>query len=74
MNAPVDTLREIVAYASDAVIPKTDIVGITTHHEGQHHKRLEETVHLIQGQTVGELAQHEEGRLIDESQFEEKNI
>ena len=70
MNAPVRSLDKIVVYASDAVIPSTEIAGINTHHEGLYHKQLDETVRLIQGQTIGELSQHEDGRLIDESQFE----
>ena len=70
MNALPNTLNEIVAYASDAVIPESTIFEITAHHEGQDQKMLSEIAGHIQGQAAGELVRHENGKTLEESQFE----
>ena len=70
MNALPNTLNEIVAYASDAVIPEHAISEITSHHEALDQKILGEIAGSVQGQAVGELARHENGKTLEESQFE----
>jgi hypothetical protein len=70
MNAHPNTLSEIVEYSSDAVIPDNAISEITAHHESLHHQVLSEIVVQVQGQATGELTRHEEGKTIDENQFE----
>lgn len=70
MNAPLVRLDGVVAYASDAVIPDSDVPELITHHEAQYHKDLEKVASLVGGNAYGELATYNGGELIDESQFE----
>lgn len=70
MNALPNTLSEIVAYASEAVIPEHAISEITSHHEALDQELLGEIADSVQGLTTGELVRHENGKTLEESQFE----
>lgn len=70
MSAHSNTLDGIVAYASDAFVLEATVPEITTSHERFDYKNVSETMNQINGHATGENVQHEEGKAIDERQFE----
>lgn len=71
----------MIEYATDALMPKTDIPGLTVLHESDILSKLEGIVEKVGGKVSGESVRHNDGNSLNTRQFqqaldgeEEKNV